>query len=94
MSAPATETPAVPEWAERVTNALQDASRHGRGAGRLTDGEQQLLDYLFLSVRQRAGMLSDQDGRSRLPWADVIAATWRTAVTSIEAEQARLRAED
>lgn len=83
-----TTTPAAPEWAEKVMMAILDTSRHGRGDGRLTIGEQQMLDYLFLAVRQRAGLLSDRNGPDRLPWAEVITGTWKAATATIEAEQA------
>jgi hypothetical protein len=79
-----TTTPDVPEWARKTIDALLDASRYGRGNGRLTVGEQHLLDYLFLSVKERAGLLDEQPS-DHLDWDTVISATWDLAVQEIEA---------
>lgn len=74
----------VPDWAEKTMTALDAAARHGEW----TDGEQQMLDYLWLRLRDRANLLAPPT-EGHLPWDEVVAAVWRYATRAIEAERAQ-----
>lgn len=68
--------------AEMVMDALNDAYVKGMAAELLTDGELKLLDFVWISVRHRAGLTDPTN-----EWDLLLPSTWRLAAERVTAEQ-------
>lgn len=76
------EEPAAGERAEQAAKILGALTTAGEGGdvGLLTQGERAVLDFLWITVKYRAGLTSTAN------WLHLIPGIWRDAVEQVERE--------